>query len=805
MTRTIWLVIALAAAMLLSWRGTVTPAPLPASAPAENFSAERAIVDIAALSRTAHPVGSPANAVVRDQLMVRMTSLGLSPIVQAADVLSVSDRYPAWLAGARVENLIGVLPGVDRTRPALMLMAHYDTVPGSPGAADDTTGVAAILEIVRALKVRGTPARDVIVVITDGEEWGLSGAEAFFGQHPLARRVGMVLNMEARGGGGRANMFETGADNGALIDRFRATAKKPISSALAVFLYEHMPNDTDFSVAKRAGRTGLNFAFIGRQFDYHSPTSTLANLDPGSVQSMGEQVLAAAADLAFSPTLPGKAPSAVYSQTFGDFVLSYPPLVGWLVWLLAGGLIALAGWRARRAGETPGWRDGVKGGAGLLLTATLAALMLNLARRATGADFGFMEQRPLLAQWGLWEAAMVLLAVGATLLVPAMVALGGKRRWPALVMLLAGAACSLFGGFDPVGLGLGAFAAVLAFLALGAPPPSRSGAWSGVLTLAFVLTGVVQLLVPQVAFLLAWPLVLAALAAAATRLATDGRPTPVLAMAGAVVCGWLGVYYHVTAQGLDLPALLGLFPMLAITALWPLAQPAGGRGPEAGLGHGLAGLLIVAGGALTLVVGGASPWSPRYPQAVSLTHVHDTHAGKAWLTTPDLNPWSETALRQGDRDDSRISAASLPPFADRPIPVAPTRVVPVAAPTLTSRIEPDGRVTVVLLRPPGARIARLNIKTTAAVTDVTVQGLPAKGWLAKAGDLNHLRWAGPDGPITLSFKPVKPDNGAAEIDYASLLEAWPDAAAPVPQLPDNAMAWGLSGATVVTGKAVVRW
>lgn len=805
MTRTIWLIIALAGALLLAWRGTVTPAPLPNSAAADRFSAERALVDIAALSRSPHPIGSPANAAVRDQLLARMTALGLKPTVQDADVLSLSDRYPAWLAGAHVQNLIGVLPGADRSRPALLLMAHHDTVPGSPGAADDTTGVAAILEVIRALKVRGVPARDVIVLITDGEEWGLSGAEAFFGRHPLAKRVGLVLNMEARGGGGRANMFETGADNGALIGRFRATAKKPVSSALAVFLYENMPNDTDFSVAKRAGLSGLNYAFIGRQFDYHSPTSTLANLDPGSVQSMGEQVLAAAADLAFSPTLPGKAPSAVYSQTFGDFVLSYPPLVGWLVWLLAGGLIALAGWRARRAGEATGWRDGVRGGAGLLLTAVLTALLLNLARRATGVDFGFMEQRPLLAQWGLWEAAMLLLATGGALLVPAMVALGSRRRWPALVLVLLGAACSLFGGFDAVGLGLGIAGAVLAALALGASPPSRAGAWAGVLMLAFVLTGIVQLFLPQVAFLLAWPLVLAGIAAAATRLATDGRLTPVLALTGALVCGWLGGYLHVTAQGLDLPSLLGLFPMLAMTALWPLVQPAGGRGLEAGLGHGLAGLLIVAGGALTLIVGGTSPWTDRYPQAVSLTHVTDTHAGKAWLTTPDLNSWSEAALRQGDKDSARINTASLPPFADQPIPIAPTPKATVAAPTLTSRIEPDGRVTVVLTRPPGARIARLNIKTTAAVTDVTLNGLPARGWLAKPGVWNHLRWAGPDGPLILSFKPVKPDNGGAEIDYASLLEAWPADAAPVPALPSATMAWGLSGSTVVTGKAVVRW
>jgi len=804
MTRTIWQLAGLAAAFILAWQGSVTPTPAPASAPAEVFSAERALIDIRRIAARPHPIASPANAQVRDYLLERMTALGLQPRIQEADALSHSDRYPEWLAGARVQNLIGVLPGADHSLPALVLMAHYDSVAGSPGAADDATGVASTLEVIRAIKARGTPARDIIVLITDGEEFGLSGAEAYFGNHPLAARTGVIINMEARGGGGRANMFETGADNGALIDAFKTSASNPISSALAVFLYEKMPNDTDFSIPKAEGMTGLNFAFIGRQFDYHSPTSTVANLDKGSVQSMGEQVLAAAGDLAFATVLPGKAPSAVYSQTFGDHVLSYPPVFGWLVWALAGVLLLIAGWRARRAGQVVGWRDGLRGAGGGLLVATSAALLMHVARRMTGAGFGFMEQRPLLAQWQLWETTLILLALAAVLLVALAQNSTLPRRWAGALLLLAvGGLSSLFGGFDMVGLGLGFAGALLVMLTLGRPV-NRAASWAGLLLMGLVIAGLLQVFLPQVAFLVAWPLTLAALGAAASRWGVDHWLWPLQALIVAVVCGWLGVYFHLTAQGLDAPALLGLFALLAAFVLWPLAPEQGDNRSQRIISAMSAGLpLLVAVIVARVVMPATGPWSERYPEAVDLFHVTDTHAGKAWLASTTETAWSELALRQGDREARRIANASLPPFADRPIQVAPTALVPVATPALTSRTLPDGRVEITLTRPAGARTARLNIKLNARVSEVRFQGQTVKGWLGDPGVWNRLRWVGPGEPVILSFKPAKP--GAAEVDYASILEAWPQQAAPIPPTTKTTMLWGQGGSTVVTGKAIVRW
>ena len=323
MGRYLALLLALIAGSWIAFTDQQLPEPIPVSAPATSFSGERAFVDVSLMAAVPHPVGSPQNMRVRDALIGRMTELGLSPQVRPGTGVQLSRYASDRVSAGYVENIVGILPGRDRQAPAVALMAHYDSVPASPGAADDIMGVAAILETVRAIKARGVPARDVMLVITDGEEAGLLGANQFFQRDPLVKRIGLTLNVEARGGGGRVQMFQTSPQNGEIIDLYQRTATRPASSSLAVLIYEKMPNDTDLTETLRAGLPGMNYAIIGSQFDYHSPTSTPANLQRGSLQDMGTQVLAAAGEAAFATQLPGKAPSVVYSNLFGDVLVAY--------------------------------------------------------------------------------------------------------------------------------------------------------------------------------------------------------------------------------------------------------------------------------------------------------------------------------------------------------------------------------------------------------------------------------------------------------------------------------------------------
>src|SRR5206468_3051258 len=110
----------------------------------------------------------------------------------------------------------------------------------------------------------------------------------------------------------------TGRDNGAAIDLFRRTAVRPSAGSLFGEVYARLPNDTDFTLARQAGVAGFNYAFTGHAFDYHSPTDTAANLQPGALQDLGDQALSVARALAFSNHLPDRRPDAVYGVLFGD-------------------------------------------------------------------------------------------------------------------------------------------------------------------------------------------------------------------------------------------------------------------------------------------------------------------------------------------------------------------------------------------------------------------------------------------------------------------------------------------------------
>ncbi|MES2033340.1 MAG: M20/M25/M40 family metallo-hydrolase [Pseudomonadota bacterium] len=793
MGRWIALTAALAGALLLAWQGARTPAPVDAAAPATTFSAGRALVDIGVIARVPHPVASPANAQVRDYLVARMTALGLSPMVHASDGVDTRAGENGLLVlGAPVENIVGVLPGRDRTLPAVAVMAHYDSVEGSPGAADDATGVAAALEIARALKARGTPERDVVFLITDGEEAGLLGARAFFAEHPLRKRIGLVINMEARGGGGRANMFQTGPDNGALVRAFAKTAVKPISNSLAVFLYENMPNDTDFSVSKAAGIPGLNFAFIGRQFDYHSPTSTVANLDKGSVQHIGDQALAAALTFAFAPALPAPAPDAVYSQTFGDHILAYPAWGGWIVLLLAGGLIVLGAVRARKAGRLP-FADTARGAGAALSVLVGAALLLQLARRATGVGFGFMEQRPLLAQWALWETLLAVLALGILLIVPAKLGRGGRRMSAVISAVTAGVLCSLFGGWDPIGLGLGVATALLAFVSFGRPV-DLPGAWLGALATGLLVAIALQVALPPVALIVAWPLALAGVGAAATTLGTriDAPRWALLALLGALGGGWLAVYFHGVAQGLDLPAALGLFAWLGALLFWPLAAFDGRRALWPALG------LFGLGAILFLVVRFDAPWNARHPYVSNVTHVTDLAEGKAWRVSREPSPtaWTRAALG-GAPARRRIEA-----MGPDPAWATPATPLPLPAATVDSSLLPDGDIRLRIQPPAGVRGLGMEITSKARFTLASVQDRPATTTAAR--DRLRVRWHG-DRALELVLRPVRPGPGQLEVKHNTLHGGWPGSLPPLPPRPAGEMPFDLGDSAVTHAVTTATW
>lgn len=560
-----------------------TPRPRPADATADQFSAHRAMVDVREIAKAPHPLGSAEHQRVRQHLSTRLTELGFtvseqtgSLTVKAVQRLQKEGGTPE-AAGFAATNLIGIRKGTQSGLPPILLMAHYDTSVHSPGAADDSAGVAAILEAARALKARNDTQRDLIVLFTDAEEIGLEGARIFFEEHALAPTIGFIINLEARGGGGRASMFETGRGDGPTIKAFAPLAWTAdggvASTSLASFMYERMPNGTDFTIPRNQGAQGINIAFIGRARQYHTAESTPDNLDQGSLQHIGSQTLEMTSRLMTSEALPAKGDNRAYADVFGRVFISMPLWAGWVLLALSLAGLAFSVWRARVVTQLGPKQlfQGVLDGVWFIS----ASLILCQALRLLAAPLSGSGQYYILLRRLPWMEASAALAVLAL----AFILMSGARAEYRRILGygLAGLTLlvNLVGDASPLMIGAGAVAAVLS-LWPGAASRTLWGGWIGGVMLAFVLGVVLQVVAPQAALILIWPVLLAvavmSLTAALFPALSEMRGLIAPAIATVIAGAWLMGYGHLVflGIGISLPGALGLIGFLVLLFVRPL-------------------------------------------------------------------------------------------------------------------------------------------------------------------------------------------------------------------------------------------
>ncbi|WP_297804820.1 M28 family peptidase [uncultured Brevundimonas sp.] len=566
-----------------------TPSPRPVDAPAEAFSAHRAMVDIREISKAPHPLGTAEHIRVREYLAGRLADLGFEVSEQTGDLtIKAVQRLKreggdAASVGYKATNLIGIRQGARPDLPPLMLMAHYDTTVHSPGAGDDSTGVAVILETVRALGARQAKDRTLIVLLTDGEEIGLEGARIFFAEHELAKASGFIINLEARGGGGRVHMFETGKGDGPTIGAFSPLALAAdggvTSTSIGSYLYDRMPNGTDFTIPREMGIQGINLAFLDRAYQYHSPESVPEKLDIGSVQHMGSQTLEMATRLMGADALPASGPSQVYADVFGRILLVHPPVVGWVLLALSLVGLAFAIYRARNVTAlrpmqvVQGMLDGV--------WFIAASLILSHGVRMLAGPLSFRGETyyTLLHRLPWMEAATALVVLALTFVLLS----GGRaahRRVLGYGFALVTLVVAIIGKAGPVYIGAGAVAAVLS-LWPGAASRSLWGGWIGTLALAFILGCALQRYAPPVALIIVWPLLLASVAMAISAWLSPSLSElrGLIAPAIATIIGgaWLMGYGHFvfSALGISVPGALGFIGFLTLMFLRPLVPARG--------------------------------------------------------------------------------------------------------------------------------------------------------------------------------------------------------------------------------------
>jgi Zn-dependent M28 family amino/carboxypeptidase len=215
---------------------------------------------------------------------------------------------------AKLRNVIGIWRGADPALAgeAVVVGAHYDHIgvggalSESPeaagqihnGADDNASGVAALLEMARA--VARAPARfrrSLVFVAFAGEELGLRGSEQYIAAPPIAldhTRAMINLDMVGRAHG-RVLVGAFGQLPGApLIPRLRPWTRLAVQEfANGGYTRE----ESDVGPFARHGVPGVAF-FTGFHSDYHRPTDDWPNIDAEGGAAIAELALRLIEDLA---------------------------------------------------------------------------------------------------------------------------------------------------------------------------------------------------------------------------------------------------------------------------------------------------------------------------------------------------------------------------------------------------------------------------------------------------------------------------------------------------------------------------
>lgn len=761
----------------LGWLTMRPPAVLPTTASKTSFSAARAMGAVRMVSSAPHPSGSPSAVSVRRALAQRLRATGLSVFsLRGIGAGFSSGKTPSAQAGD-VETLVAILPGRDRNLPAIAMMAHTDSVPGSFGAADDGFGVAVALETMRAISAGGRPMRDVVLILTDGEEAGLLGARLFFADPGRAARIGALVNIDSRGTSGLGTMFETGPGSGGLIDRYRAVGNHRFAHSAATFLYRLLPNRTDLTATTGLDIPALNFAFLDGEFDYHTPRDALANVDPRTLQSLGDQVFPFVRSIADDAKPIVRGPDGVFVDAYPAFAIRYPVWIGWPLLALAG---ALAGIGMAGTGLVPMLRAATGSVATALVTMTAARL--GYALTGVGSDWGAHHR--IMAAFGRYELAMALIAT-CCLLGAAVLLRRGCRRGLVALCCLAMSGVAVVLGQPPVATAVIGGAAALAALWAFAKPLSLRAVQGGVLGVALILSLAIQMSAPALTPLVLWPTLAAAGGIVAVRYLDHGRW--IAALFGIFPLGYLIVFGHsvLLALGIPTPEAIGVFALFAASIVLPLAGEMSLA--VAGIGIGLAAMLL-----LSFHV---TPATERHPDLSQVYGVADAD-GRNWLVSPlqQPDPWTAHVLWRGGRAPIR---ATMPLISSDPVWRVPAKPFGVSRPLIVVGRE-DGQQTMTIIPASGGRTIALQLVTDRALGAVTVGGRALPDFAGRAGTFK-LRWQSPGRPAVLRFHA---DRGT----HLTLTAAeTTEGRIPLPARPANVVPWLGSDRLIAIGRVHVRF
>ena len=202
-------------------------------------------------------------------------------------------------------NVIALLPGTDPqlTHETIVIGAHRDHFGRQagllfPGADDNASGTAVMLEVARAMAKAGAhPGRTILFISFSGEEQGLVGSRLYLERQvvPLALTRTMINIDHAGVGNGRLTVGVTGLEKSVALEAGQTAG---LTDKLDVYGFfpggDHVP-------FKEAGVPTITVVSGGVHPHFHQPTDTAETINPEILQTVARYVLALTWQLANAP------------------------------------------------------------------------------------------------------------------------------------------------------------------------------------------------------------------------------------------------------------------------------------------------------------------------------------------------------------------------------------------------------------------------------------------------------------------------------------------------------------------------
>ena len=335
------------------------------------------VMSQAANAGVAHAVEAMGSAQAARAVAEAQIVLAAAPAdVKTLESFGYKPEYQ-WLANRPVKtaNVIAVLKGTENPNLIYVLGAHYDSVIQGPGADDDISAMAALLETARVLAGKPLPSSVIFAAFT-GEESGLWGSQEF-------ARLGKERGLKVMAG---LNNDVVGWMNDNRLDdtiRYSNAAIRDIEHAAALGFTRLITYDTHYVKSTDAASLydvwgdivgGLgSYPLLGSPH-YHQPSDVLETVNHQLVTEVAKFNTAVVMLLTSSPS-PVKGLKVVKAGTDGAELSWTPnPEKGISHYLVTWGTEGKAAAGSRKVKEPRAAIHGLRGGAGARWWVTVRAV-----------------------------------------------------------------------------------------------------------------------------------------------------------------------------------------------------------------------------------------------------------------------------------------------------------------------------------------------------------------------------------------------------------------------------------------------